>query len=303
MPELPEVETVRRTLAPVLVGRRVAGVALHRAGIVSGDASPAALLEGGVILALERKGKQLALMARAGARVTKGEASREGDGRVLVVHLGMTGQMMHLRVGERAAQADHIHCVWTLEDPQGAPAGTLIFRDPRRFGGLFPYASRGARDAAWSALGPDALHAPGHDDPALARLWRTTRAIKAALLDQRCLAGVGNIYADEALFAAGIHPARRADRLSEGERARLLACLRETLERALAGGGSTLRDYADGLGRRGSFQMLHAMYGRGGLPCARCGQPLRVIRLAQRTTTFCPMCQPRRGNRAASHRG
>jgi formamidopyrimidine-DNA glycosylase len=283
MPELPEVETVRRTLEPWLVGRVVRRVALARPDIVAGDATPGALLRGCEIVALRRRGKQLAILASPASRGL----------RVLVVRLGMTGQLRAVGAGERDLRGAHVHARWTLSDRDGSRAGTLVFRDPRRFGGLFPFPSIDAVERAWAALGPDAAEFLDADDPRLGRLWSTTRAIKAALLDQRCLAGIGNIYADEALFGAGIHPSQPARRLTVEQRARLLDAIRGTLNAAIRDGGSTVRDYANANGERGGFQERHAAYGRGGLPCVSCGGVLLKITIAQRSTTFCPRCQPR----------
>jgi formamidopyrimidine-DNA glycosylase len=290
VPELPEVETVRRTLEPLLLGRVVARVSLARRDIVAGSSSPSALLQGRTIAAIDRRGKHLALLAAPGPQDPR--PARAEPPSALVVHLGMSGQLFHLAPRQSPPRADHIHCTWALADARGRPAGTLVFRDPRRFGGLTPFPSRRALDAAWASLGPDALDAPAADDPSIERLWRTARPIKAALLDQRSLAGIGNIYADEALFAAGIHPRRPARRLSLADRTRLLDAVRDILRRAIDHGGSTLRDYRDAFGRPGHFQARHAVYARGGQPCVRCGTTLRAAALAQRTTTWCPTCQP-----------
>ncbi len=277
MPELPEVEHLRRTLARVLPGRRVRGTALLRPDVCEpAGATARDLLLAGVFLEPVRRGKHLALVVE--------------DGRALRVHLGMTGQLVVLLPGRHADKQDHIHATWTLDD-----GSRLFFRDPRRFGGLAPYPSlEELRRAAWATLGPDAASIT----PAqlAERLAATTRAIKAALLDQGVLAGVGNIYADESLFRAGIHPRRRADRLRPAEVEALSAAIRATLRLAIAGGGSTLRDYVDADGRPGRHQFAHLVYGRAGEPCHRCGRPLRACRLAQRATVYCGACQSRRAS-------
>ncbi|MBL8746300.1 MAG: bifunctional DNA-formamidopyrimidine glycosylase/DNA-(apurinic or apyrimidinic site) lyase [Phycisphaerae bacterium] len=294
MPELPEVETIRRTLAPDLIGRRVVAVTLHRQDIVTGAARSADLLVNHFITSLERRGKQLAIIAAPRAATPHAHA----PSRPLVIHLGMTGQLLFLNPNQQPTQADHIHAQWTLTDKRGRITGTLLFRDPRRFGGLFTYRSLDALNLVWSSLGPDALEPPPHDHPSLARLWRSRRAIKAALLDQSCLAGVGNIYADESLHAARIHPARSAATLTPDERAAILNAIRAILARSIAAGGSTLRDYKDSSGRDGAFQSHHRVYGRGGQPCLECLRPLTSKTLGQRTTVWCQVCQPRRRQKA-----
>lgn len=279
MPELPEVEHLRRTLVPRVIGARIARARLLRADVtrVVGSARRARagdLLEGGVVREIARHGKHLALVV--------------DDGRVLDVHLGMSGQLVWMPSDEAEARP-HVHARWLLERA-GRPAGTLLFRDPRRFGRLVGAASQEAlRVEVWGRLGPDAL---GVEAEALApALTRTGRSIKAVLLDQGVLAGVGNIYADEALFRARVRPDRPASGLTGREVDALALAIREVLAEAIEAGGSTLRDYRDAEGRKGGFQGLHAAYGRGGLPCSRCGMTLTSERFAQRTSVFCTHCQ------------
>lgn len=283
MPELPEVESIRRGHEPRLVGACLTRVDLHRGDIVTGDASPHALLEGATIARLDRRGKQLAIIAL--------------DGRTLVVHLGMSGQLRWQPFDAPAVNHDHVHADWTVTKALGGdPSGTLVFRDPRRFGGLRTLADEGALARHWGTLGPDALGITAAD---LADACRATRrAVKPVLLDQRVLAGVGNIYADESLFAARIHPARAADTLREDEFGHLASSIRSVLARAIDAGGSTLRDYVNADGAPGGFAHLHAVYGRGGKPCRRCSTTLRADVLGQRTTVWCPVCQPRRPRRS-----
>lgn len=292
MPELPEVETVRRTLAPVLVGRVVARVVLARPDVVAGRATPAALLRGCVVTEIRRRGKQLAMIGTPEKTVVRASRSDvAADPRVLVVHLGMTGQLLFLGQGVAPPRVDHVHCEWRVSDRDGSATGVLRFRDPRRFGGLFPFRSVGALLESWEALGPDAMDRLDAGGLQLRRLWAGSRAIKAALLDQRCLAGVGNIYADESLFRARIHPESPARSLTLRQKSRLIEAIHVTLREAIGAGGSTLRDYTDAKGERGGFQERHAAYGRGGLPCYTCGEPMVMIRVGQRATTFCPVCQ------------
>lgn len=267
MPELPEVETVRRSVAEVVVGQRVTSVRVHRPDVVRGEAG---LLRLGRVESVQRLGKQLALV---------------GDsGRCVCIHLGMTGSLC---TGEPSGEAktDHVHIVWRLTGGR-----TLRFRDPRRFGGVWAYPDVQALwEARWSLLGPDAtVVRPGQLRTALGA---TRRAVKAALLDQRLVAGLGNIYVDEALHRVGIHPLRPADTLGHDEVARLIRATRQILQRAILAGGSTLRDYVDANGSAGGFQHQHRVYGRGGQPCHRCGQALDTMVVAGRTTVACPHCQ------------
>lgn len=206
----------------------------------------------------------------------------------------MTGTLRLRREDEgRDHTPTHTHALWTLRSKTGGT--TLLFRDPRRFGGLRALPSPAALDSHWQELGPDALAITG--DELKARL-RGSRALKPTLLDQRVIAGVGNIYADEALFLAGIHPTRRVSSLRPSEIVRLADSIRSVLKASIQAGGTTLRDYADAGGRPGGFQASHRVYARGGLPCALCGTPLRTILLAQRSTTFCNTCQPVRTPKA-----
>lgn len=279
MPELPEVEHLRRTLEPRLIGRTLERVDVRRADVVDGDASPAALLAHDTVVALRRKGKQLAILG--------------ASGRALCVHLGMTGQ---LTVGaDDTAAKPHTHIAWSLAPAPGRPETTLAFRDPRRFGGVWTFPSFDSlRASRWDCLGPDALEI----DPGSLRtsLADSRRPIKAALLDQAVVAGVGNIYADESLFLAGVKPSRPAHTLAGRSRhaaklVPLCRAIRETLARAIEAGGSSVRDYVDATGSPGGYQGVHLVYGRRGLPCTRCGAPLRSRLIAQRTTVWCPDCQ------------
>jgi formamidopyrimidine-DNA glycosylase len=164
-----------------------------------------------------------------------------------------------------------------------------LFRDPRRFGGLWSFPSQDALQTRWSTLGPDALSITTKQ---LAEaIANSRRHIKAALLDQAVLAGVGNIYADESLFLASIRPKRLAKALKASEIAALAAAIRQTLANSIATGGSTLRDYRDANGQAGSSQLTHAVYGRAGDLCIRCGSGLKSAQVSQRTTVWCPHCQ------------
>jgi formamidopyrimidine-DNA glycosylase len=221
---------------------------------------------------MERHGKQLAVMAT--------------DGRLLVVHLGMTGSLTCTR-GPASPRDQHVHVVWTLDD-----GARLVFRDPRRFGGIWTFADRSDLIAnRWAQLGPDAVSVTGRE--LVSTLGASRRSIKAALLDQRAVAGVGNIYADEALFDARIHPLTPCVQLRPRDWKQLARSIRVIIAAAIEAGGSTVRDYVDGVGAPGRYAADHMVYGRAGLPCARCGKSLGKKTIAQRTSVFCSSCQAR----------
>lgn len=310
MPELPEVETIRRTLLRHLIGRQVGRVVVHRHDIVAGVTCEEDLLGGCRIVELRRHGKQLAIIGRP-VRVEQGgrrpsPADDPGaNARAVIIRLGMTGQVIflpgHVKINDRR----HVHLLWTiLNDGREGPTraseatheieGRLIFRDARRFGRVAAVASLQALCAEWSRLGPDALGVRGAAPRAMVRLWRARSSIKSALLNQSLLAGIGNIYADEALFRAGIHPARRCYSLSSGERQALMRAIDAVLHASIRAGGSSVRDYLDGTGRRGTFTLRHRVYGRAGCACFHCGGELQAQRISHRTTVWCPRCQPMR---------
>ena len=282
MPELPEIEAVARSIAPIVVGRglEVVRTGCHdmrargtgrrmergRRWITRGE-----LLHGSRISRIERHGKRLGIVA--------------DDGRCLVVQLGMSGQLI---AGDGCGE-DHVHVEWSVTGGKGIVL--LRFRDPRRFGGLTPYADRASMLESWrSELGPDALNVT---DARLAAAVTGARPVKAMLLDQRSIAGVGNIYADESLHLAGIDPRTRCDRMPADAVHSLAAAIRTVLAKAVRSGGSTLRDHRLPDGRKGRAQRLHAVYGRSGEPCLRCGTRLRHGTVAGRTTVWCPRCQRR----------
>ena len=280
MPELPEILHLKRSLEPLLDGAHVSRVQLRRPEIARGfdpdrpRAAPRHLLQGATIQCLARHGKQLAIVS--------------STGRAVCVHLGMSGQLWHCPAHTRLRRRDHVHCIWHLRSPVGP--GRLVFRDPRRFGGLWCFASMEAlRAARWSPLGPDALAvAPKVLDE---RLGRTRRSLKTALLDQRVLAGIGNIYADEILFAARLDPRSVSSAIPSQRRRDLVRVIRRVLTRAAVAGGSTIRDYVDANGQAGTFAQDHCVYGRASQPCLRCGRRLQAFRLAGRSTVYCASCQ------------
>ena len=266
MPELPEVQPVVSTLRPRLVGRRIVQVTLARQDIVQppGTDLPA-LLKGRSFTDIERRGKRIV--------ITLDDQNR------FFIHLGMTGR---LTVGNGNEDVlPHTHLTVELDQSNHQ----LRFRDPRRFGGVFWV---GKADCA-EGMGPEPLLVKPAQLALL--LARTTRAIKSALLDQSVLAGLGNIYVDESLFAAAIHPLAPADSLSREQIGRLNRAIKATLRRALRHRGSTLRDYRDADGLPGGFQKLHRVYARESEPCAVCKTKIERIVLGGRSTHFCPKCQ------------
>ncbi len=264
MPELPEVETVRRQLEPLLVRRQI----VEAWGHSSSKFSSAVEAAGVRIDAVNRRGKYL--------------IAPLDDGRELVIHLGMTGQL-RLRPG---AMDPYVRAWWALDDGE-----VLELRDVRRFGRIgVVTAGDYASLPTLAGLGPEPWSAE-LDDGGLWRRLRPSRIrVKTQLLSQRPIAGVGNIYADEALWRARVHPARRSVTRTESER--LLAALREVLEQGIANGGTTLRDYRDVTGSSGRNQLELGCYGRAGEPCVRCGGELRRSIIDGRGTTHCPTCQP-----------
>jgi formamidopyrimidine-DNA glycosylase len=202
----------------------------------------------------------------------------------------MSGQLRVLPSGTSQRGLTHVHCAWWVKSQ--AFSGQLIFRDPRRFGGLRTFSSMEDLRQCWAELGPDALTVRA--DELFAQLHERDRPIKAALLDQTLIAGVGNIYADESLFRAGIHPLMNCSKISRKKYQALVNAIKSVMLAAIESGGSTIRSYMDSDGKGGSFALKHAVYGRAAQPCIRCKAPLKHITAAQRTTVFCGKCQPRR---------
>jgi formamidopyrimidine-DNA glycosylase len=275
LPELPEVETLAADLRPLLVGRTVAGCDLRFPAIVRYP-DPALFTElvvGRRIEALTRRGKYLL-------------HHLDGwQGLLLVVHLGMTGQWRCVEAG--APEPDHLHAVFTLDDGR-----LLRYRDVRRFGRLLAGSERelvGAR--ALPRLGPEPID-PSFTAADLYRRLHARRApLKALLLDQAVVAGVGNIYADESCFRARLRPDRPANTLSRRSVTRLREALDSSLRQAILNRGSTVATYRDAWGQIGGEQERLQVYGRAGEPCLRCGRPLARVRLAGRSTVYCRRCQ------------
>jgi formamidopyrimidine-DNA glycosylase len=271
MPELPEVETVRRRLVPHLTGRVLADLEVfdHRLTDPEPPAAVADRLTGTRIEELGRRGKYLVIEL--------------DDRAALTVHLRMTGNLLWLPSPPEAAMP-FLRARALLDD-----GSYLAYTDIRRFG-TWRVAEDGVDALLAGKLGPEPLGNWAVVDLVRALAGRTA-PVKAALLDQRVVAGVGNIYADEALFAARIHPAAPAGRLSRARVARLYEAVRAALQAGIDAQGASIRDFRTPDGGYGSAQERFAAYGRGGEPCERCGTPLRRTVIAQRGTTYCPRCQ------------
>jgi formamidopyrimidine-DNA glycosylase len=277
MPELPEVESVRRRLAPVLEGRVFEQVRIDDPRLTRplDPFEVARELDGERVVLVDRRGKYLIV--------------RFESGRALLVHLRMTGSFLTSTDGSPLPEDAHRRAVVTLDD-----GSDVAYRDVRRFG-------------TWLLLEPDEVDAyvdarVGHEPLATAyrakhlaeRLAGRRAPVKAAILDQRTVAGVGNIYADEALWRARLHPLTPAEKLDPDEVRALYTGIRESLRAGIRRQGSTLRDYRLPDGAEGGAQHEFKVYGRGGEPCDRCGTPIDKIRVAGRGTWYCPSCQVRR---------
>jgi len=271
MPELPEVETVVRGLRPLVRGRTITGMACAWARTLHSPDAPtfAARIAGQTIQAGDRRAKYIVMAL---------------DHDFLVVHLKMTG-----RLYVTAADATHDADRWLRLHLDLDNGQQLRFSDPRKFGRVYLTSELAT---ITGALGPEPLADDFTLADFMARLAGRTRGLKALLLDQGFIAGVGNIYADEALFRAGLHPLRRADSLTTDEAARLYLAVRAALNDGITHEGASINWYRKPDGTRGESQNHFFVYGRDGQPCHNCGQPIDKIRVAQRGTHFCRNCQP-----------
>ncbi len=267
MPELPEVQTVVDTLRPNVMGRTIAEIDLRRADIVT----PAEIdlghhLISRVVKSIDRRGKRIVFTL--------------DDGNRFYVHLGMTGRLtFEPAAGEKLA---HTHLIISFSHDA---VNHLRFRDPRRFGGVWWL----GQDPSDGTMGPEPLNL--RTRTLAMALARTRRAVKNALMDQTVVAGLGNIYVDESLFHARIHPLTVASELTSRQVTDLNRSIKLTLNKAIKHRGSTLRDYFDADGNPGGFQKLHAVYDRAGKDCRRCKTPIERFVLGGRSTHFCPECQ------------
>src|SRR3954454_22761519 len=274
MPELPEVETIRLALEPHVVGRRFERVDIHDSRLVRPfePLAGAAELEGERVVALERRGKYL---------IVRFESER-----MLLIHLRMTGSLRHAN-GGALPDDPHRRAVVTLDD-----GSDVAYRDVRRFGTWQLLEPEEADDYLQRRLGDEPLGRSFTAKRLAERLEGRRAPLKAALLDQRTVAGLGNIYVDEALWRAQLHPLRPAGTLGADELGRLTKAIRAALRAGIARQGASLRDYALPDGAYGTMQDEISAYGPGGEPCARCGTLLEGVPVGGRTTTFCPRCRP-----------
>lgn len=274
MPELPEVETTRAGLAPHLEGRRVRSVLLRRPDL-RWPIPPevAERLPGQRIAAVRRRAKYLLLDTDAGSAL---------------LHLGMSGSLRVLPAATPVREHDHVD--FALQGASGTPGRVLRFNDPRRFGCLL-WQPPGETHALLRELGPEPLSEAFDGDYLFARSRGRSAPVKTFLMDQKVVVGVGNIYAAEALFAAGISPLRAAGKVSRERYAALAGEVKRILAHAIARGGTTLRDFLAPDGAPGYFEQELAAYGRGGEPCPRCGQPLKQAMVGQRASVWCARCQ------------
>jgi formamidopyrimidine-DNA glycosylase len=270
MPELPEVETARRGIEPHLVGKRIVQIVVREprlrwpvtTSLVQG-------MQGQTIRAVERRAKYILLRTDAGTAI---------------LHLGMSGSLRVLPSKTAPQKWDHVDIL--LADGQ-----CLRLRDPRRFGALLWTTDDPARHKLLRDLGPEPFDRRFDGNYLFGVTRRRTVAVRDFLLNGRIVAGVGNIYANEALFLSGIRPTRRTGRLTRAECAQLATQIRKTLTRAIRAGGTTLRDFQNADGLPGYFQQTLRVYGRSGAPCPSCGSRIRAVKQGQRSAFFCPKCQ------------
>ncbi len=268
MPELPEVETTARGIRPWLEKKVIEQVKVHHSGLrwpVPENLEQA--LQGQRIEGILRRGKYLILQTPAND---------------VLIHLGMSGS---LRVDtDDSPRRKHDHIEWLLPD------AVLRFHDPRRFGSVL-LAENGLQHPLIAPLGPEPLGCEFDGDYLFDRSRRRSQAVKNFIMDSKVVVGVGNIYASEALFRAGIWPQATAGRLSRSSYQRLAAAIKETLEQAIAAGGTTLQDFVNAAGEPGYFAQSLQVYGRAGQPCVRCQRPVQKRVIGQRSSFFCSRCQ------------
>lgn len=281
MPELPEVETIRKTLWPAVTGRTILQAEASANEVMSVE--DCEQLIGKTVTDIRRRGKYLLFLLQEGNRPSLW----------LLVHLRMTGRLLIHRFEDPLPKHTHVRLVLQSVDLQRT---LLIFQDTRRFGRMW---LRRVSDSSqlptdMDKLGPEPVDPPLAKETLKKQLKKhPALTLKAALLNQSVIAGIGNIYADEILYAAGLPPQQRAGTLGDNQISQLATAIPQVLQQAIAKCGTTLRDYVDGWSREGRFQNCLNVYGRAGLPCRHCGQTLLKTRLAGRTTTWCPSCQPR----------
>ena len=273
MPELPEVETTRRGVESSVTGRRWAG-AVIRNGSLRWPVPPGLgeLLKGQLVERVWRRAKYLIFEMQNGS---------------LIVHLGMSGSLRVITEVDQHEKHDHVD----LLIEAGHAVHALRFRDPRRFGAILWHPAGAGIHPLLAHLGPEPLGEAFDGAYLRAALKARRTAIKLLLMDNHIVVGVGNIYANEALFRAGVNPATPGEKLRPAMCDRLVACIKETLTDAIAAGGSTLRDFVDSAGKPGYFQQNYFVYDRSEQTCFKCGTLIRTMRQGQRSTFWCPHCQ------------
>ncbi len=270
MPELPEVETIVRGLAPHLPGKRIEKMIIRETRFrypLSKDYAD--WMRGQSIHCVERRAKWLVLFSDYG---------------YTLIHLGMSGRVQLLSGSVAVKKHDHID--WCFSDHS-----VLRFNDPRRFGSVSFSEEDIAQEKHFLSLGPEPLGNQFNAAYLQGMLKGRTIPIKAALMDNKVVVGVGNIYAQEALFQAAIHPLRPCNQLTGDDFERLFLCVSDVLNRAIAAGGSSIKDFVDENGHKGYFQHHFSVYGKEGVACAHCAQILIKTKINQRSTVFCPQCQ------------
>jgi formamidopyrimidine-DNA glycosylase len=282
MPELPEVETVARGLQRSVVGRRILSLTLGKTDFIDDPAALEHHLPGRIIEAVERYGKFMLLKLSPATKPDQASENGEAASASLLVHLGMTG-MLAPSAPEQPHEK-HTHVVMLLDDGR-----ELRYTDPRRFGRI-AYLPEASLPGELSPFGADPLEVTPEEFDR--RICSRHARIKALLLDQSVLRGVGNIYADESLWRAKIHPARLGAGLSTAQIRELRKALQHVLHKAILAGGSSISDFLDPEGQPGEYQRHHRAYGREGKPCYRCGAAIRRAIVAGRSSYFCPRCQP-----------
>jgi formamidopyrimidine-DNA glycosylase len=280
MPELPEVETLARGLQQTVAGRRIVSIALGKTDFIDNPSALEEFLPGLSIERVERFGKFMLL--RLSGTTKENDSTGAASTASLLVHLGMTGHLAPQPAGEPFSK--HTHARFLLDDGR-----ELRYTDARRFGRM-AYLAGEHLSAELGRFGADPLEISGNDFAALMQCHKSR--IKALLLDQSALRGVGNIYADESLWRAKIHPKRIATNLSLQEARKLRKSLQDILREAIALRGSSISDFLDAEGQPGEYQRRHRAYGREAKPCYRCKRPIKRVIVAGRSSYFCPRCQP-----------
>jgi len=270
MPELPEVETTCRGIAPHIVGQTIKQVIIRQPQLrwtIPSELNQT--LTGLCILAVSRRAKYLLFTTGAGT---------------MLMHLGMSGSLRIMSAGQSAGKHDHIDFIFNDDT-------VLRFNDPRRFGAVLWTTAPVAEHPLLKALGPEPLLDEFNGELLYTRSRNRKVPVKSFIMDSHIVVGIGNIYANEALFMAGILPTRQAGKVSLARYQKLAECIRVILQHAITQGGTTLRDFVNEAGKPGYFQQQLKVYGRAGLPCTHCLQPLTETRLANRSTVFCGACQ------------